>query len=156
MPRLIHSVFASLLLCTLLATAPSSFADSAMVLEKAWIAEAPPMSKVMAAYMQIQNPGAEALEITKIASADFSSIEIHRTVDENGVARMLRQNGLSIAAQSHFELQPGGYHLMLFNPGKAFKAGDHSQLIFTFIDGSTMSFDLVVKKTSDYASHGHH
>lgn len=152
----LRTFLSSLLCCALLGVSPTSFAEPAIVLEQAWIAESPPLSKVMAAYMDIHNPATHGIEINSVSSADFSSIEIHRSVEENGVARMLRQTGISIAAQSRFELQPGGYHLMLFNPKKPFKAGATSQLIFTLADGTTAAFDVPVKKATGHDDHGHH
>jgi len=138
----------------LLALVPCKAAVSAgtdnIHLENAWLAEAPPMSRVMAGYMKIQNPGSQPVAIDKITSADFSSIEIHRTVEINGMARMQRQDGINIPAGADFELAPGGFHLMMFNPKKGFHAGDSSRLVFSFADGSTATFDVTVKKTSDY------
>ncbi len=144
------------LLCGLLLLSACALAEPGLQIANAWIAEAPPSSKVMAGYMDIKNPTDTVLEITKVASADFSSIEIHRTVHEDGMARMLRQTGISVPANGSFELKPGGYHLMMFNPARAFKAGDSTQLIFTLADGSTSRFDVSVKKATGYADNGHH
>jgi hypothetical protein len=148
---------AALLVLTLAPCHAAEASDAARIqLENAWIAEAPPLSKVMAGYMKIQNPGKQPVAIEKITSADFSSIEIHRSVEKDGIARMERQDGINIAAGSQFELAPGGYHLMMFKPKKPFHAGDRSQLIFTFVDGNSAAFDVVVKKASDYLNNGHH
>ena len=144
------------LLCGLLMLSACAFAEPDLQIANAWIAEAPPTSKVMAGYMDIKNPSDTTLEITRVASADFSSIEIHRTVHEDGMARMLRQTGITVPANGSFELKPGGYHLMMFNPARAFKAGDSTQLIFTLADGSASRFDVTVKKASGYADNGHH
>jgi hypothetical protein len=140
----------------LLLIAPYSFASSAITLENAWISEAPPMSKVMAAYMKIQNPGDKPVEIDKVSSPDFSSIEMHRTVITNGVASMLRERNIRIPAHGSFEFKPGHYHLMMFNPKKSFKAGDTSQLTFTFASGESATFEVTVKKATGYASNEQH
>ena len=143
------------LLFGLLLLSACAIAEPELQIANAWIAEAPPASKVMAGYMDINNPVDTSLEITKVASADFSSIEIHRTVHENGMARMLRQTGITVPANGSFELKPGGYHLMMFNPVRAFKAGDSTQLIFTLADGNTARFDVTVKRATGYAVNGH-
>lgn len=145
-----------LLPALLLAGTANLYADAPILIENAWIAEAPPVSKVMAGYMDIHNPGDQKLEITRITSADFSSIEIHRTVHEDGMARMLRQSSIELAAGGHFELKPGSYHLMMFNPAKTLRAGDHSELIFTLANGTTTSLTVPVKKATGYADNGHH
>jgi hypothetical protein len=141
----------------LLLIAPFSFAgNAAITLKNAWISEAPPMSKVMAAYMKIQNPGDKPVEIDKVSSPDFSSIEMHRTVITNGVASMLREKSIRIAAHGSFEFKPGHYHLMMFNPKKSFRAGDTSQLTFTLASGQSATFKVTVKKATGYASNGQH
>ncbi len=140
----------------MLLIAPYSFASNAITLENAWISEAPPMSKVMAAYMKIQNPGDRPVEIDKVSSPDFSSIEMHRTVIKDGVASMLREKNIHIPAHGSFEFKPGHYHLMMFNPKKSFRAGDTSQLTFTLASGQSATFKVTVKKATGYAGNGQH
>ena len=43
----------------LFAASINTYADDALEIEDAWIAEAPPVSKVMAAYMEIENETSE-------------------------------------------------------------------------------------------------
>ena len=95
-----------------------------LVIQDAWIAEAPPVSKVMVAYMTVKNTGPTAIEIIRAESEIYSSIEFHETVHEDGMARMIRHDSLNISANSRLELKRGGPHLMLFNPVKVLKAGD--------------------------------
>ena len=53
--------------------------NNPLIIEGAWIAEAPPVSKVMVAYMSIKNPGSEDLEIIHASSDTDSSIEGQET-----------------------------------------------------------------------------
>jgi hypothetical protein len=147
-------ILPGIVLTALLLISPYSFAGSVITLENAWISEAPPMSKVMAAYMDIQNPSDKAVQIDKVSSPDFSSIEMHRTVIKNGIASMLREKSIHIPAHGSFEFKPGSYHLMMFNPKKSFKAGDTSQLTFTLASGQSATFTVTVKKATGYASNG--
>ena len=48
----------------LLQLSAQAASDSLLNFDNAWIAEAPPVSKVMAAYVNIRNPGDSAREIT--------------------------------------------------------------------------------------------
>ena len=125
-------------------------------INNAWIAEAPPVSKVMAAYMVIKNPGTEALQILDAESTDFGKIEFHRTVHENGMARMNRQPSLVVPANGELTLEPGGYHMMLFRPARTLRAGDTSKLNFTLKNGEKMQVEAVVKKAAMEESHEHH
>jgi copper(I)-binding protein len=117
-----------------------------LIIEDAWIAEAPPVSKVMVAYMTFINKGSAAVEIIRAESDIYSSIEFHETVHENGMARMIRHDSLKIPANARLELKRGGPHLMLFNPVKALKAGDIVNIKLTSRDNMTKSVSVAVKK----------
>ncbi len=58
----------------------------------AWIAEAPPVSKVMVAYLTITNTGTDSVDIVHAASDLYSSIEFHETIHDGGMARMVTGN----------------------------------------------------------------
>lgn len=120
--------------------------NTGLVIQDAWIAEAPPVSKVMVAYMTIKNTGSTAIEIIKAESESYSSIEFHETVHEDGMARMIRHASLKISADSKLELKRGGPHLMLFNPVKAFRAGDTVNINLTTKDNKKEAITVTVKK----------
>jgi copper(I)-binding protein len=113
-----------------LSMSPTIEAQSAIEFDNIWIAEAPPGSQVMAAYMDIKNTGNEVLRVKPLQSNDFKKIEFHRTFYEDGMARMQHLPELAIPAHSTLSLEPGSYHMMLFNPERKLKAGDQSTLIF--------------------------
>lgn len=120
--------------------------NASLIIRDAWIAEAPPVSKVMVAYLTIKNTRAESIEIIRAASETYSSIEFHESREENGMASMIRHDSLVIPAHTELQLKPGGQHLMLFNPTHALKAGDTVQVTFTLKDNSTDSIAISVKK----------
>ena len=115
-------------------------------IQNAWIAEAPPVSKVMVAYLTISNETSEQIEIVRAESDLYSSIEFHETVHENGMARMIRHQSLIIPSKSKLILQRGEKHLMLFNPKKTLKANDSVKITFTLSDNSSQSVNINVKK----------
>ena len=129
----------------------SIYADEAsdvnhLVIEDAWIAEAPPVSKVMVAYMRLKNTGTETIEIIHAESDLYSSIEFHETIHENGLARMIRHDTLSIPANNKLELKPGGPHIMLFNPTKRLTAGSTADIKLTTKNNKIITFTVPVKK----------
>ena len=142
---------------TLLVVSMNTYADNAIEIEDAWIAEAPPVSKVMAAYMEIENETDEDRQATSMTCSDFERAEFHRTVEKDGMASMQHQNVLNIPARSELKLEPGGYHIMLVTPSKRLKAGDETGCKMTFDNGTTLTFDLDVKKAfEDHSHHDHH
>jgi copper(I)-binding protein len=128
----------------------------ALVFENVWIAEAPPVSKVLAAYMDIKNTSYKDQKLVSAKSDDFGSIEFHRTVEKDGMASMQHQQYLLIPAGGVLTLKPGDYHMMLFRPARKLRAGDESSIQFQLADDSQVTVTAVVKKASAEDSHQHH
>ena len=76
----------------------AAMADSAVAVESPWIREAPPTSTVLAAYMVLINGDDTPRTITRIDSPDFSNSQIHRTVVEDGIAKMVPVEQLPLPA----------------------------------------------------------
>jgi copper(I)-binding protein len=136
-------------------------ADSGLVVTEPWIREAPPGAGVLAAYMVISNQGADTATISAIDSPDFERIEVHRTLVENGVARMVAVESLQIAAAERLALEPGGIHLMLYHPKRPLREGD--SVTFAIRQSAEVSIRInvpVVKMSAaednDAAHHHHH
>lgn len=119
----------------------------------AWIKEAPPGAKVMAAYMTINNDSGREISLTGADSSKFGKIEFHITRVNDGIASMHRQDSINIAANSSFSFSPGGYHFMLFNPVSSLQSGDVIPLTLTFSDGRTLDVDTRVRR--DDSGHSH-
>jgi copper(I)-binding protein len=141
----------------LLIGASTATADATLEISEAWVREAPPTARMMAGYMTINNTGDAAVTVISISSPDFDSADIHRTVIEEGVARMLPVKQLEIPASSQVKLEPGGLHLMLFDPKRPLREGETVTLIIHRRDGDPLSTTSpVVRKTGEDHSHHHH
>ena len=127
----------------------SLYANEANIsVDDAWIAEAPPVSKVMVAYLTINNNADESVTIVKAESDVYSSIEFHETVHENGMAHMVSYETLIIPAHGRMRLERGGAHFMLFNPKRALKAGDTVNITLHTKNNSSKTFAIPVKKAT--------
>lgn len=111
-----------------------------------WIAEAPPVSRVLAAYMKIENHSSQTIKISSATSSSFSSTAFHKTIFEDGLAKMRHQDSLIIPANGSLELKRGGLHMMLFNPVTPLHAGDSVSFSFELDNQNTMTVDAIVKK----------
>jgi len=123
-----------------------------IIIKEGWVREAPPTATVSAAYMQIENTGKEPVDLLMGRSDDFGIVEIHDTVMENGVARMVGQSKLTIPAEQTVTLQPGGLHIMLINRQSELKAGDEVHLILYFSGDVAKTLALPVKTMTDSAT----
>ncbi len=122
-----------------------------------WVREAPPSARVLAAYMSIKNTSESTITINGISSPEFESAELHRTVINEGMASMQHIKKLDVPANGSIKLEPGGLHLMLFNPQRALSAGDSVTLTIHLSNGTRMAVTApVVRQTGeDHSQHQH-
>ena len=121
-------------------------ASAELDIHNAWIKNLPPAVPVRAGYMTIRNARADAISIIAIRSDAFASVEIHRTVAEDGMMRMEAVPTLVIEPGATVKLAPGGLHLMMMNPAEPTKPGDVLQIAIELDDGSTQNLNMTVKK----------
>lgn len=144
MHRYLHSLLVALVLlvcCAALASGPAR-----VRIINARVAEAPPVTSMNGGYLEIDNGTASPVTLTQVSSVDFSRIEIHRSVIEDGIARMKPAGPVIIAARSSFLFEPGAYHLMLFQAVRPLRAGDAVRLTFHFADGAAIDADAKIVK----------
>lgn len=133
------------LLMFLLMFAVSAQADTPAVSARdGWIRPAPPVAKVRAGYVVIENAGATDVVLTKAESPEFGVIEIHTMYDDEGTMRMRRVPELRVPAKGKVELKPGGLHLMMFRPQRALAEGDAVAVTLSG-EGATVAATLVVR-----------
>jgi len=137
------SFFTATLLLSLLSAAS---AESFLQVTDAWVRQPPPGASVAAAYLTIINPGNDDYYITAVDSGRFGAIELHETVEENGIGRMLHHNFYKIPANSKFEIKPGSYHLMLFRWKTPLKIDEKIEFNLKQGNGDLLPFTAVVKR----------
>jgi len=122
----------------------------------AWVPEAPPVVKVMAGYLKIKNMTEKAIDINKVTSPDFEKVEMHLTVEEKGMSRMLKQDVVSIAAHDELLFQRGGLHLMLINAKHGLKRGEKITLKFSTKENMFTVMAEIKEAAIEDHSHHHH
>ena len=133
------------LLFVFVLTACSQYHDP-IEIKDAWIREAPPNATAMAGYMQIVNNTENDIELVAAQSPNFKIVEFHRSVEKDGVYRMVRHKQLTIPAKGQLELKPGDFHLMLITPHQALRDGDQAEVTLTMADNTSMTHSIPVKK----------
>ncbi len=113
-----------------------------------WIREAPPNAKVLAAYMVIENHTDKPFTITGVSSVIFKKIEIHQSSVVDNMMRMEEKPTVTIKAKQKVNFEPGGIHLMLFNPRQALRQDDTVEIIFQLKSGEKLKANAKVKKNS--------
>lgn len=114
-----------------------------------WVREAPPMSKVLAAFMLIENKGTVNRQIKATSSPVFEHVEIHKTEVKDGVANMLQQTSVEIPAGGSLAFKSGSYHFMLISPLKPVQAGDQIEILLSFANGDQLKVVAEVRKAME-------
>jgi len=145
-----------MLICLLIVPVSNLNAGNLLSVQDAWVLEAPPGMKVMAAYMIIKNSSENSYELSSISSAQFEKVEMHRTIIENEQARMEKQNRMTVNAGDTLKFEPGGSHLMLFNPEVRLKSGDEVDLSLKLNNGIILDVKAKVRNHSEMHSKEHY
>lgn len=130
-------------------------AGGEVMVENAWIREAPPGARAMAGYMVVKNHGASDKVLVGASSDAFGEVMLHRTIVEGGMAKMVHQMAITIPAKGEVTFEPNGYHVMLMAPKKPLKAGDKVEITLKFKDGETVKVVHEVRPAPANSSMNH-
>ncbi len=98
------------------------------------------------AFMTIINRSAVADRLLAASSPAAAVVELHETVDDGGVMRMVpHPEGWEIAAKGRLELKPGGKHLMLIGLKEPLEAGQTVEITLTFKNAGAVTLQVPVK-----------
>lgn len=143
----------------LLGAAPAAAAPAAesdLEIEAAWVRQPPPGASA-AGYLTVHNRGKTLHTIEGARSDCCEGVEIHRTVVEDGVARMGPAGSIEVAPGGSVVFGPRGLHLMLIGP-KPLAPGDTVALELIVDEGGPIPFEAPVRKEAepDATDHSHH
>jgi len=141
---LVLRLIMSVLFCLMTASYVQAQGAPATV-EDAWIREAPPNADSMAGYLMLLNNTPHPYMLNCAKSNHFKEVEFHRTVIQEGMARMHHYETLTISPFSSLTFQPGDLHLMLMGPQDSFKAGDELVITLCILHDNTQTeLDIVM------------
>ena len=115
-------------------------------IEDAWIRAMPPKAMSTAAFMKITN---KLPNEVKLISADIDgvqSVELHKTVTDGKVMKMVKQSYILLPANSSLVLKPGSWHIMMIGLEKQFPEGSVHQVQLNFDNGFKQNIKIKVKK----------
>ena len=102
-----------------------------------------------AAYLVVLNGLDAEVQLTSAATDAADVVELHETVDDNGVMRMIPQpDGFTVPAGGSVELKPGGKHVMMIGLVKPLETGDEFELTLNFDNGESMTLTVPVADMS--------
>lgn len=107
-----------------------------------------------AAYFTLRTNRAET-RLTGIESPRVERIELHETITENGMARMVTLADASFSPDGPLEFVPGGRHAMLFGIDPAVRAGDRLTLTFRFDPAPPVTVEAEVRGAGETGHESH-
>ena len=113
-------------------------------IENAWVRAAPPNARVMVAYATINNTSEYDIWITGASSELYKSVELHETIDENGMASMVHLDFVKLSPGESVNFEPGGKHFMLFTPLSNTSVGDSINFKLHLGNGDRQNFKATV------------
>lgn len=122
-------------------------------IQHAYVRATPPSASNSAGFMVLYNHAAEPVTLTGAHTARAKASELHNHVDDNGVMRMRRVNGIELPAHGRVVLQPGGYHLMLLGLSQPLQEGEQVELELSFSDGSQQQVLVPVSRQQPQHQH---
>jgi hypothetical protein len=102
----------------------------------------------LAGYLVLTNPGERTRTLVGAHSPAFRDIEMHKSVDQSGVARMMMLERIAIAPGGQLAFGPGGYHLMLFDRTRVLQPGDEVPITLEFADGEQLTVRFALREAT--------
>ena len=120
----------ALALASALAALPAFAGELAVT--NAWSRSTPPAAKVGVVYFTLRNDTKKSDRLLKLSTPVATKVEVHRTEELDGIARMREVAVLHVDAGQTLEFQPGGLHVMLMGLRKPLVAGTSYDLDLLF------------------------
>ncbi len=131
-------------------------AESDVMVENAWVREAPPGAMALAGYMNLHNHGDKERVLVGATSPAFESVMLHKTVFEGEMSKMVHQRMITIPAKGMVSFEPNSFHLMMMKPKQVLKAGDKVLVTLKFQNGETQEVSHEVRSTISGMKQGGH
>lgn len=138
--------------------AANAVASDRPAIEGTWIRATPPNASTAAVYLTIRGTD-EADRLTGAHTSIADTVEIHTTLERDGVLHMQRVPELPIAPHETVEFAPGAEHLMLIGLKSPLTPGDTVVITLQFervgaVDVTFAVLDARAEKAGAMHQHG--
>lgn len=125
-----------------------------VIVKDAWVRLSPPVAQSTAAYMVVQNQGAQSVKLIGVSSATATSADMHGTRMEGHRMVMFPLHEVEVPPNGMAQFTPGGSHVMLMGLKHPLKEGEAIEIVFQLSNGEILT---VVAPVRDMRmSHDHH
>jgi copper(I)-binding protein len=146
--------FAVLALVALPAPAQDYTAGS-LKIERPYARPTPPGARTGAVYFAVQNTGATADRLVKVASSAAQSVELHSMTMEGNLMKMRPLKALDVPAGERVTFGANGYHVMLVGLARPLAVGDQVPLTLDFEKAGAVHVFAAVEAANAGTTHRH-
>jgi hypothetical protein len=118
--------------------------------DKAVVNLSPVESNPSAGYMDLHG-GRIDVALVGVTSDDVLRMEMHETVEKDGMASMTKLKSIPVPAGKTVKLEPGGKHLMIWGVGEGSKKRGLLTMTLIFSNDDRIEIDAVIKKAGEAA-----
>jgi copper(I)-binding protein len=116
---------------------------------------APLVGGTGAVYFSLHNGGDTPIKFIGADSPAASAVELHTTINDNGVMRMRQiTGGVELGADESIQLTPGTMHLMLVDLAAPLVEGEMIEVTLHFEGADDLTFEVPVVGMDDLADDG--
>nr|WP_319555886.1 copper chaperone PCu(A)C [uncultured Vibrio sp.] len=139
-------------LVTSLASA-HEYTTNSIQIDHPWSLEAPPNATVIAGFFQLKNLSTKDDFLISATTPIAERVEIHQHEMSDGVMKMKKIDNVRISSMKSVMFEPGGYHLMIFNPEPSFRQGERFPMTLEFRNAGKVAIQLAVEANTYLHSH---
>ena len=114
-----------------------------ITIERPWARATAPNAEVGGAFVTVT--GTTADRLLSAASPVAGHVALHRTVDDNGVMKMLPVETLPVGPGAPIEMKPGGLHIMLMQLKAPLQLGATFPLTLIFEKAGPVTTQVMVE-----------
>lgn len=151
MGRTLSLLAAGIALASLSACQP----PAQLLVEKAYIQLSPVKDNPSALYFTVRGGPADT-ELRSVTSAHIQRLEMHETVEENGMSMMKPIRSVAVPTRGVVEFKPGGRHVMVWGLDNAAQKAGKAEFEFSFSNGERILADAVIQKMEPAGGAAHH
>ena len=116
-----------------------------------------PAASSSVAYFTLSNQSEVAKTLVEVNISGVGRTELHQHSHVDGLMRMEQVKQVVVPAKEAVVFQPGGLHLMLFEPKSLPVAGEMTDVTFKFSDGEQITVSgPVISLLHQQHNHSHH
>lgn len=142
----------SLFICLFLLAPLVHSQEAELVPKGAWVRSTIGAQTATAVYLSLRNTTNETIELVDVENELASHSMIHKTIDEDGVAKMRHQKSISIEPGKKVIFEQGGLHIMLMGLSRPITEGEFITVNFKTKKGK--SFNVKALARSAPCPHG--